>query len=178
MKTITAYFTNHEPVNFTAEIFNLLKTDENIECITDAETGEIIFEKEEPEMLNMNEIEKKIENRPARSAWNKGVKEYALELIEELKDGIESGWIDPDDLCNPTLIEKALLNGASDWSQYSWGGCSMIYNKEIAERLCCPSELKRTNGGKWRPNSREEWLDTQARALFQAAEIVKNAILH
>ena len=39
--------------------------------------------------------------------------------------------------------KKDLLNGASDWNQYSWGGCSLIYNSDIAERVCSPSKLKR-----------------------------------
>jgi hypothetical protein len=60
------------------------------------------------------------------------------------------------------------LNGAKDWSQYSWGGCSLIYDAAIARRLCTPSELKKTRNGERRPNSNEEWLDTQARALNQA----------
>lgn len=51
----------------------------------------------------------------------------------------------------------------------------MIYNADIAERLCCPSELKKTRNGERRPNNREEWLDTQARALYQAASRVVNA---
>lgn len=53
---------------------------------------------------------------------------------------------------------------------------TLIYNSDIAARLCCPSELKRTRNGDRRPNSREEWLDTQARALFQAANRVYKAL--
>nr|DAP26633.1 MAG TPA: hypothetical protein [Bacteriophage sp.] len=68
-----------------------------------------------------------------------------------------------------------MLNGAQDWEQYSWGGSALIYDYDIAERLCCPSELKKTRNGERRPNSREEWLDVQARALYQAASRVVNA---
>lgn len=112
-----------------------------------------------------------------RSAWARGVREYAYELLDNLADGARGGWRSVDDLTAPKLIDRALLNGADDWSAYSWGGCSLIYNGDIAERLCCPSELKRTRGGDWRPNSREEWLDVQARALYQAARKVKAALL-
>ena len=49
---------------------------------------------------------------------------------------------------------------------------SLIYNEDIAERLCTPSELKKTRHGERRPNAREEWLDTQARALFQAYNLI------
>lgn len=115
---------------------------------------------------------KELEARKDRSAWNKGVTVYALELVEQLAEAAEGGYIDAEDLTAPRMLRKALLDGADDWSAYSWGGCSLIYNSDIAERLCCPSELKRTRNGERRPNSREEWLDTQARALYQAANRV------
>lgn len=65
-----------------------------------------------------------------------------------------------------------MLNGADSWSQYSWGGSALIYDGDIAERLCSPSEYKRSREGERRPNSQEEWLDVQARALFQAANMI------
>lgn len=117
-----------------------------------------------------------LEQRKDRSAWDKGVTVYALELVEQLTEAAEGGYIDPADLMAPRMLRKALLNGADDWSAYSWGGSSLIYNGDIAARLCCPSELKRTRNGERRPNSREEWLDTQARALFQAANRVYKAL--
>jgi len=69
-----------------------------------------------------------------------------------------------------------MLNGAQNWYQYSWGGCSLIYDRDIAERLCTPSELKRTKNGERRPNQNEEWLDVQARALRQAARKIEAAV--
>ena len=119
-------------------------------------------------MKNINDIKKAVEAAPARSAWKKGVKVYALELIEELAEAIEAGYQDVEIFDNSKLLEKALLNGAYNWSEYSWGGCSLIYDHQIAARLCNPSELKRTRDGYLNPNSREHWLDVQARALFQA----------
>ena len=100
---------------------------------------------------------------------------YALELLEELVEGVDGGYISADDLNTPADFSRALLNGASDWSAYSWGGSSLIYNGDIAARLCCPSELKKTREGERRPNSREDWLDVQARALAQAARVVRSA---
>lgn len=117
-----------------------------------------------------------LEQRKDRSAWDKGVTVYALELVDQLADAVRGGYIDATDLMAPRMLRKALLDGADDWSAYSWGGCSLIYNSDIAERLCCPSELKRTRNGARRPNSREEWLDTLARALFQAANRVYKAL--
>ena len=112
---------------------------------------------------------------PYRSAWNRGVSIYARELLDSLEEAIDGGYFWPDDLAAPKVLEKARLNGAADWRQYSWGGCSLCCDRQIAERLCTPSELRKTRGGDRRPNAREEWLDTQARALFQAAHRILEA---
>ena len=111
-----------------------------------------------------------------RSAWGRGVTAYALDLLYTVEEAIVGGYDDPDILCNAHLLDRAMLNGAHDWNQYSWGGSALCYDGQIAERLCCPSELKKTRGGQRRPNSREEWLDVQARALYQAAWLVKKAL--
>lgn len=140
------------------------------------EAQEAQEEEQEEQIMNIIEtIKKEIEARTERSAWSKGVTVYALELVEGLKEAIDGGYFDPSDIAAPKVLEKALLNGASSWDEYSWGGCSLIYNGDIAERLCCPSELKKTRNGERRPNSREEWLDVQARALYQACRRVKSA---
>lgn len=123
-------------------------------------------------MENIEKLYQSIESEKQRSAWDKGVTKYALELVEQLGEQINDGYFEELDLTESKKVRAALLNGAANWSQYSWGGCSLIYNSDIAERLCNPSELKKTRNGERRPNSREEWLDTQARALFQAANRV------
>ena len=105
--------------------------------------------------------------KPGRSAWGRGVHAYAVELVESLDDSA--------DLSNETMLRKALLNGADDWRQYSEGGCALVYDADIAERLCSPSELKRVRGGERQPNSRETWIECQARALSQAAALVSRA---
>jgi hypothetical protein len=98
-----------------------------------------------------------------KSAWRKGVELYEAELREFLAEN------------NLPATRESLLNGASNWSEYSYGGCSCIYDADIAERLCSPSELKRKRGGELQPNSRESWLDVQARALNQACTRVLRA---
>ena len=92
------------------------------------------------------------------------MKAYALELVENLDDSA--------DLCNEVMLQKALLNGADNWQQYSEGGCALIYDADIAERLCSPSELKRCKGGERQPNARETWIECQARALWQAHRLI------
>jgi hypothetical protein len=99
---------------------------------------------------------------PARSAWRRGVRAYALEMIEGA-DGELSSVAD---------LKKELLNGAANWREYSYGGCALIYDGEIAERLCAPSEYAKTRQGGRAPNSRETWIDVQARALGQAATLI------
>lgn len=123
-------------------------------------------------MTNIEKLYQSIESEKQRSAWDKGVTQYALEMVEQLGEQINGGYFEELDLTESKKVRAALLDGAADWSQYSWGGCSLIYDGDIAERLCSPSELKKTRNGERRPNSREEWLDTQARALFQAANRV------
>ena len=122
--------------------------------------------------ITVNDIRESLVNDTQRSAWDKGVTAYALDLLDGLQESIDCGTLDSADLIAPKDLHKALLNGAGSWSEYSWGGCSLIYDSDIAERLCTPSELKRTRNGERRPNSREEWLDTQARALYQAANMI------
>lgn len=104
-----------------------------------------------------------------RSAWDRGVMAYALDLLANLPDDL------PED---QQKLVRALLNGADNWGHYSWSGCALAYDGDIAERLCTPSELRQVqskDGGIRRPNVREEWLDVQARALYQAAIKIKNA---
>ena len=118
----------------------------------------------------LDKVADELEARKDRSAWDRGVNTYALELVEELREraAYEGRNPEPGKECR-----EWMLNGAQDWNQYSWGGSSLIYDGDIAERLCTPSELKKTRHGERRPNSREEWLDTQARALYQACDRVE-----
>ena len=118
--------------------------------------------KKEDYLKNMettNKIFNRIENITTRSAWNRGVMRYALELVNSIDVGEE-------------ITEKNLLSGAENWHQYSEGGYAFIYDALICRRLCSPSEIKKTKDGKRRPNKQETWLDVQARALFQAAQLI------
>lgn len=119
--------------------------------------------------INLSELTAKIENLKTRSAWEKGVKDYAVEFVEKLEEYAEyngtPGTIEAD---GPAGFLKICLNGAQDWEQYSRGGNALIYDGDIAERLCTKSELKRTKGGERMPNRLEDWIDVQSRALRQA----------
>lgn len=123
--------------------------------------------------MKVSEAYNKVESLKVRGAWNNGVKWYTLYLIAKMEDYTK---VVPE----RSEIESVLLNGASDWKQFSYGGCALIYDGEIAETLCSPSELKKVTrkDGTLRDkaNSRETWLDVQARALYQACNLIKSML--
>lgn len=107
------------------------------------------------------------------SAWNRGVKNYALELLEKLPNDYyfeSKNAVDFEDL------RKILLKGNTTWREYSYRGNSCISNTIIAFRLCTPSEFRKTKGGERNPNKHETWLDVQGHALRQAWYLIKNVI--
>lgn len=114
--------------------------------------------------MKRTELLNKIAEIKTRSAWGKGVKEYA-QMITENADYLED-----------VRSAAELLNGAENWKEYSYGGCALIYNGDIAETVCAPLELKKTDGGRKEPNKSETWLDVQTRALYQAARMVDQII--
>lgn len=107
-----------------------------------------------------------IENYKPISAWNKGLKVFALEIVESTEKHLTMD-----------NIKEAILNGAESYYAASMGGNFLIYDIDIAERFCSQSELKRTKNGEKEPNARESWLDLQARAAFQVELLIKKAIL-
>lgn len=128
-------------------------------------------------MKNINVIKAKLAEVKTRSAWQRGIKVYAYELLFDLFEGIEGGYIDPEDaFSNYNMFDTALLNGAYSWTEYSFGGCSLIYDRAIAERLCNNTELTKTQHGLRDPNNNETWLDVQARALYQASRLLWDVI--
>jgi len=117
-------------------------------------------------MKTINEIIEAINNENSRIAWNNGVKEYAVMIIENFNDE------DFKDVSTREELKKILLNGADNWYQYSYGGCALIDDTDIAETICTPSELKRKKVGELQPNRYETWLDVQTRALKQAFNLI------
>lgn len=109
--------------------------------------------------MNTQQLINKITALKTRGAWAAARKTYAIELLESLEGE-----------CTP----EKLLNGARTWSEYSYGGNSLICDRDIAERVCSPSELKRKRGGELQPSTAETWLDCQARCLSQAARLIAN----
>lgn len=125
-------------------------------------------------MATLREIRQELEKEQGRSAWRKGVINYAWELFDTIEQRENWLGLNDDTEYKATALDEIMLNGAQDWKEYSWGGCSLIYDMDIAQQLCTPSELKRTDNGRKDPNKNEQWLDTQARALFQASHLIKS----
>lgn len=112
--------------------------------------------------MTKTEILSKLRKSPARSAWDKGVKKSAIELVQNREADRISKCKTKSDL------EKVLLNGASNWKHWCEGGSGLIWDEDIAERFCNSSELKRTDNGRKEPNAREGWMDVYARAMRHA----------
>ena len=65
------------------------------------------------------DIKKDIAAHSARSAWDRGVKGYAVEMFDDYVDRLH---IADDSVRIGKVVEADLLNGARDWEQYSYGG--------------------------------------------------------
>lgn len=116
-------------------------------------------------MKKIELVRVELEKRDDRSAWDKGVTDYCYDLL----DNVEAAGRNGNKLERLSDWRSAMLNGARDWTEYSYGGCAFVYDGDIANRLCTPSELKLKRNGEQNPNSRETWLDVQAQALYQAS---------
>ena len=121
--------------------------------------------------MNKEATLKKLKAVKCRSAWNKGVKVYAYMLLDNI-----FSYSDYKAITDCKSLHEELLNGAKNWHQFSWGGYALIYDEDIAETLCSPSKLKKCKNGILRPNKEEQWLDTQARALFQAERLIMECV--
>ena len=110
--------------------------------------------------MKKTDITTAIKAQKARSAWARGVQKTAVDML----DGIDKTSL---------ASAKDALNGANSPEQWAYGACGLIYDEDIAELLCTPSELRRTKGGQRQPNSCESWLDVYARAAFQAYQLIK-----
>ena len=118
--------------------------------------------------MKKQELLNKLEKLTPRSVWSRAVVSDAMDLLENAPEELPNTWEE---------LKKALLNGAADWSAYSYGGCALVYDEDIARHYCTPSELRKVTHKDGtiseRANAGENWLDVQARALTQAAWLIK-----
>ena len=123
---------------------------------------------------NIQAVANEVNNTKTRSAWSKGVQAYALEMLERFEEWRE--WNEENGESVPELDEVTALNGASDWSAWAYGGCGLVYDAYIAERLCTPSELRKLGGGARVPAGADTWCDIEARASRQAWRMIAEAV--
>lgn len=62
---------------------------------------------------NIQAVTNEVMKQKIRSAWNKGVQAYALELLEQFEEW--RNWSEENGESVPELDEKTALNGAQDW---------------------------------------------------------------
>lgn len=116
-----------------------------------------------------------------RSKWTRGVQIAADELLEKLGGRIcgvptaEELW---ERLIVPTAVPLSAHNRAYEFARlWSFGGCALICDEDIAERYSTHAEirrLRRADGSLRQPNREETWLELQARALHQAMESLRS----
>ena len=121
--------------------------------------------------MNKNSILAALEDRKDRSAWDRGVTAQAYDMVEA---------VELDDLPEDREeLQALLLNGANEWFNYSYSGCALVYNGDIAERYMTPSELKRYNADGHDGSMAfdgESLLGMQARACLQAFNRIRRTI--
>ena len=121
--------------------------------------------------MNKEATLKNLKAVKCRSAWSKGVKEYAYSLLGNI-----FSYSDYKAINDCKSLHEVLLNGAKDWKQFSYSCSDLVLDEDIAKALCSPSQLKKCKNGILRPNKKEQWLDVQARALFQAENLIKDCV--
>lgn len=119
-------------------------------------------------MVTTKDVINAICQKNMRGAWYRGVQQYAVDIAENIGE-VVNDW----SLYSWRELETIALNGATDWGEFSAGGCSLIFDSDICERLCPQSEVKRKRHGELEPNAYETWLDVQARALVQAWDYIE-----
>ena len=123
---------------------------------------------------NIQVVTNEVNNTKTRSAWSRGVKAYALEMLERFEEWRK--WNEDNGESVPELDERTALNGASDWDAWAFGGCGLVHSASIAKRLCTPSELRKTKGGIYPPTGSNSWLLVEGRAARQAWRMIAEAV--
>ena len=103
-----------------------------------------------------------------RGQWNKATAYYAYFLLDSYIEICK--WHADQNEAIPPLSLDLVLNGASGWRQYSYGGCALVYDGDIAKVVFTPAQFAKWEQG--RKVTAEPLLDIQARALADACKLV------
>lgn len=115
-----------------------------------------------------------IQHSPARTAWEKGVRACADDLFSDyIKKAL--GILDIEVRIGK-ITEADLLRGVPNWNRYSRGGMALVSNMDICRRFCTKAVFKKRMGGLVQPPTGGDWLDLQAKALAEAAQLVVRAV--
>ena len=117
-------------------------------------------------MVKLNQILNSLKQmKLQRSKWKRVVHADAIEIISNLIDDGKDCEVK-----SAKHLESLMLCGAENWKRYSEGcyGVCVPSDVEIACKYSTNTELKLTKCGQKRPNSRETWIEVQARGLFQS----------
>lgn len=112
----------------------------------------------ERQLERVQYIKNKIEKINPNSKRKAAERDYALDLIRNLECWVKQRQLD-DFLNNSNVLRKLLLDGAENWTEYSEGGCSLIYNEDIIERI---------------GRGHSPLLERQAKYLYRACEMIIN----
>ena len=121
-------------------------------------------------------IREEIENTRFRSAWDNGVKLYALDILGDYSKMLD--YAKETGGYTPRFIETALLLGAENWMAYSEGGCALIDDGDIARALATPSELARTRDGELPPRGFNTWMSMQVHAHKYASAMIRDILVY
>ena len=123
------------------------------------------------ENVYTKELIKLVEEIPNTSAYKRGIKKYTDELLDNLEEMARIYKRLPKD---ENELESWLLKGARNWEDYSYRGYSLKSNRQIADRLCTPSEFRKKDGGRLAPSRYKTWFDEQSKALCYACLRIKS----
>lgn len=132
--------------------------------------------------MTFEELKTRIINMKKTSAWGKAVKAYALECLEfaelcGVKPDTPADELSLGDIVNHVggnAIKIGTWHGRAALDiikASSEGGNFLVYNEDVAERLCSPAQFKAMHrkDGTLREPRRESWLQMQTRCLIHAA---------
>lgn len=123
-----------------------------------------------------DKVEEELKQLKCRSAFKKGSRNIALELVDSYRKTCRYCEIYGKPI--PELNKETLLNGADDWNAYCEGGRALIYDGDIARALATPSELARTRGGELSPRGYNTWMSMQVYAYKYASVMIRDILVY
>lgn len=106
-------------------------------------------------------------NQAAVIKMRNAIKDDAHQLISQLFEESENGNVVIQNVREE--LQSILLNGADNWTQYSYGGSALVYNEDIERHYLIKDEYNVLNGS--------QLLEMQADCLYEAYKIIRICVL-